>query len=811
LLNNTELIANRVGAERLYAATPAELASLHVFEQKAIHDTLTDHGLPASDSAAVQTWGRADALAELWGLVVQAIDAPNPTADQRNVVAWLTTVMHRRAKDEADHAGWEFLKWAGLLSSNKAMPSQSTLLDMLHKVDRGALHPVQYDTGSAQSASSGFCKWQPPAPFQAEYTGNVSTSIHSTAGSWCFPPYRCVSVLGCNDNQPSYDEFVKYGTADVENARADKPGSAWLTVQVANALVFGGAAVGAGIAGLALASTLGSVLTGSALASALFPFAAWVGFDFGIGTATLAPQLAGAAAASAVGVVVGVVIVAVAIAVIEGVRIVNASKVPGKLSSLITDAASSQPDLKPMLTDSQRLRGLFAVFTGAALPSPSLKACNNSAPVLVVGGGTGSAPCMNAPPIPAPTTNDPRFLITPRGATEATRSDTLSWTDLASTGSGSLITQKTAWLSGHWFVTHTTDATGNPAPEMTATPAWQSLSIHYVGWDGAPRTAWLLPHADGSYRFLIVVDGSPVVPSTCRARGLCTLSDHIDYIRTDSLTVPAVRYYSAIVVSAQPRFKAVTVGLFHTCAIRAIGTVACWGSNSHGQSSPPSGIFKAISAGGFNTCAIRKDDAVACWGGNLGGQSTPPSGAFKAISAGYDHTCAIRTDDRLACWGDDNNREASPPSGTFKAISAGWFYTCGIRTDDTVACWGLNGAGETFAPDGHFKSVSAGNSHTCGIRTDDTVACWGSNSHGQSSPPSGSFKAISAGSIHTCGVRTDETVACWGSKVPGPAAPPSGTFKAISAGAAHNCGLRTNDAVACWGSNSDGELTPAGY
>jgi alpha-tubulin suppressor-like RCC1 family protein len=144
-----------------------------------------------------------------------------------------------------------------------------------------------------------------------------------------------------------------------------------------------------------------------------------------------------------------------------------------------------------------------------------------------------------------------------------------------------------------------------------------------------------------------------VVPSTCPAKGLYTLSDHIHYFRADSLTATA-RPYSATVVPAQPTYKAISAGGAHTCAITTEGTAACWGASGGGQSAPPSGQFRAASAGQSFTCAIRTDYTVACWGDNSFHQSTPPSGTFKAITAGVAYTCAIRPDDAIACWGYNN-------------------------------------------------------------------------------------------------------------------------------------------------------------
>jgi len=52
--------------------------------------------------------------------------------------------------------------------------------------------------------------------------------------------------------------------------------------------------------------------------------------------------------------------------------------------------------------------------------------------------------------------------------------------------------------------------------------------------------------------------------------------------------------------------------------------VECWGDNSSGHASPPSGSFTQISAGALHTCGLRTDGTVACWGNSSNGASTPP-------------------------------------------------------------------------------------------------------------------------------------------------------------------------------------------
>ena len=78
---------------------------------------------------------------------------------------------------------------------------------------------------------------------------------------------------------------------------------------------------------------------------------------------------------------------------------------------------------------------------------------------------------------------------------------------------------------------------------------------------------------------------------------------------------------------------AIAAGRAHTCALRADGTVGCWGDNIEGQlgdgtttnrSTPVtvSGLANvvAVAAGNHHTCALRADGTVRCWGSNSAGE-----------------------------------------------------------------------------------------------------------------------------------------------------------------------------------------------
>ena len=121
-------------------------------------------------------------------------------------------------------------------------------------------------------------------------------------------------------------------------------------------------------------------------------------------------------------------------------------------------------------------------------------------------------------------------------------------------------------------------------------------------------------------------------------------------------------------------FVQVSAGPFHTCGLRADGTIACWGAHgdeerlteSTGLLDSPPGSFSQIDAGHHHSCAIRQDGAVKCWGSmSIEGDDMPPE--EKAMME--------------AMW--------APPEGWFISVSAGFLFSCGVRDDNTAECWGL--------------------------------------------------------------------------------------------------------------------------
>lgn len=284
--------------------------------------------------------------------------------------------------------------------------------------------------------------------------------------------------------------------------------------------------------------------------------------------------------------------------------------------------------------------------------------------------------------------------------------------------------------------------------------------------------------------------------------------------------------YGAAPPTRAGAYIALSAGLLHSCALKVDGSVECWGLNTDGQA-PASreGTYTALATGGSHTCGLKAVGSVECWGSDAAGQAPAMlAGPYASLAAGDSHTCGLKADGSVECWG-YNSEGAAPASreGPYTALAAGGSYTCGLKSDGLVECWGRTWG----TPGGPYTALAAGFQHSCGLKADGVVECWGSNSFGQAPATRvGPYIALAAGLLHTCGLRAEGGVDCWGAGGPGtsgsndygqstvPAAMQlngASGFGQMAAGNAHACQVGPNGTLGCWGDNFQGQATaPAG-
>jgi alpha-tubulin suppressor-like RCC1 family protein len=81
------------------------------------------------------------------------------------------------------------------------------------------------------------------------------------------------------------------------------------------------------------------------------------------------------------------------------------------------------------------------------------------------------------------------------------------------------------------------------------------------------------------------------------------------------------------------RFKSISAGADHTCAVAVDGTAYCWGQNTYGQLGTGGAadvaqpatvadghVFTSVRASGSHTCGLTVSGEAFCWGNNAEGQ-----------------------------------------------------------------------------------------------------------------------------------------------------------------------------------------------
>ncbi len=354
-----------------------------------------------------------------------------------------------------------------------------------------------------------------------------------------------------------------------------------------------------------------------------------------------------------------------------------------------------------------------------------------------------------------------------------------------------------------------------------------------------------------------------------------------------SLSIAAGFFANMATAQISVSAKQVATGSYHTCAVTTAGGLKCWGANGEGQLGAgtntngsaivdvvglSSGVA-AVSLGLYHSCALTTGGGVKCWGSNVDGRlgdstninrNTPVdvvglTSGVAAIAVGVGQSCALTTAGGVKCWGanysgelGDNTRvNRNVPADVIgltsgvAAIAAG-DLTCALTTGGGVKCWGFNANGA--AGDGTLTShntpvdvvgLASGTSaivvstHTCAIATAGSAKCWGPNSYGpigdntttnRSTPVdvvglSSGVASIATGGSHTCAV-VSGAVKCWGLNDAGQLGDATNTQRsspvgvsgltsgiaAVSAGAKHTCALTTGGDIKCWGYNLYSQL-----
>jgi alpha-tubulin suppressor-like RCC1 family protein len=275
-----------------------------------------------------------------------------------------------------------------------------------------------------------------------------------------------------------------------------------------------------------------------------------------------------------------------------------------------------------------------------------------------------------------------------------------------------------------------------------------------------------------------------------------------------------------------------------TCAIRAPGTLYCFGDNASGElgtgDNEPHAeptlvrtpLLREIACGGTGCCALSGEGELACWGDNLEGKvgqgdpfgsqdATRPlvvedGATFERVSVGQGHVCAIRESGALACWGrnSDGQLGLGVEPGQLREPTQ-----VGVETD--------------------WQAISGSQHHTCGVRGDGSLWCWGRNEHSELNAPEPltvyyeprqvggelDWGAVVVGWFHTCARKRDGQLWCWGRAIEGqlgvtsvdPIPDPTpvtapGQVALFALGNFHTCAVDSAGALYCWGLNGDGQL-----
>lgn len=216
----------------------------------------------------------------------------------------------------------------------------------------------------------------------------------------------------------------------------------------------------------------------------------------------------------------------------------------------------------------------------------------------------------------------------------------------------------------------------------------------------------------------------------------------------------------------QSDIRVLSIGPYHSLAIKADGSLWVWGSNAFGglgdgttvDSSVPKRIgagYVSAAAGAWYSLAVKDDGTLWSWGWNSEGQlgdgttvdrPTPLQigSGFRSVAAGWSHSLGLKSDGSLWAWGSNYRGTLGDGSTTdrmtpkqigegFEAVFASDDNSAALHRDGSLWAWGSNdygrslGSTKTVLPKqiGAGFVVAAAHAHGVALKSDGSLWTWG--------------------------------------------------------------------------------------
>jgi hypothetical protein len=218
-------------------------------------------------------------------------------------------------------------------------------------------------------------------------------------------------------------------------------------------------------------------------------------------------------------------------------------------------------------------------------------------------------------------------------------------------------------------------------------------------------------------------------------------------IQTPATQPPAETGYMQLVVAGNT-----------ACALKADGTVHCWGDVTNSCFTPPTDgkQYIQIDGDGCTYCGLTASGDVDCGMSHYlesepdvieqpwDYKPLPEDMSFSYITVEGNWACGIQKNNQtdVYCWGEDTLNQLAPtgyswnPEGApaIRIDSCDWFK-CILRKGKEYKCYGQEGGILRYPPNDDFIQLAMEGTHGCGILKNGHVRCWGDDYKGQSSPP----------------------------------------------------------------------------